>query len=350
MSPFPLAISIASWQHESMITPFILSRSSIVKLRLACIVALFLPSAPAFADDFERGLVALNQKNNDLAIAYFNAHIRLEPKHALAYCNRGIAYSNKKDYDKAIADFTQAVRFDPNLADAFYCRGNLLSEKKEYDKAIADYSNAVNIDPMYAVAYFNRGNAHTEKKEHDKAITDYSRVIHLNPKDFEAYTNRGNAYTDKKEYDKAIADYTQAIRLEPKDAVAHNNRGYAYFCKKEYEKASVDYSQAIRLEPMYAKACANLGWLLSTCPNDALRNGQKAIELATKAGELSHWKVAQNHEVLAAANAETGNFMEAVKWQKLALEVGFANEAEKEAARQRLKLYEEGKRYRVDNR
>ena len=41
-----------------------------------------------------------------------------------------------------------------------------------------------------------------------------------------------------------------------------------------------------------------------------------------------------------AANAAAGNFPEAVKWQKKAIELGFDDQARTEKARQRLKLYE----------
>ncbi len=150
-------------------------------------------------------------------------------------------------------------------------------------------------------------------------------------------------YFKKKEYDKARKDYSEAIRLNRKFADAHFNRGNVYGTKKEYDKAIKDYNEAIHLDPQLAIAYANLAWVLSTCPKDDVRDGRKAIEHATKACKLSEWKNGYHLASLAAAHAQNGNFKEAVKWQKKAIELGFVDEKGMEKGRQRLKLYEEGK-------
>jgi hypothetical protein len=49
---------------------------------------------------------------------------------------------------------------------------------------------------------------------------------------------------------------------------------------------------------------------------------------------------------LAAAKAESGNFKEAIKWQKKVIELVLDNKELTEKARQQLKLYEEDKPYR----
>jgi tetratricopeptide (TPR) repeat protein len=74
-----------------------------------------------------------------------------------------------------------------------------------------------------------------------------------------------------------------------------------------------------------------------------VRDGKKALELAKKACELSQWNNAECLETLAAAHAELGNFKEAVKCQKQAIELGFDDEDRLKKARQQLKLYEDSK-------
>jgi Tetratricopeptide repeat len=137
------------------------------------------------------------------------------------------------------------------------------------------------------------------------------------------YNRSANVYEDNKEYDKAIADYSEAIRLEPTHGAAFIGRGIAYTGNKKYDKAISDFSEAIRLDPSSAYAYSNLAWVLATCPEAVLRNGEKAIENATQACELSHWKNANHLDTLAAAKAESKNFDEAVKWQKKAMDLRF---------------------------
>jgi tetratricopeptide (TPR) repeat protein len=192
---------------------------------------------------------------------------------------------------------------------------------------------------------FKRGVAALKEQDYDLAIACFSAMIRDNPKEAAAYNNRGIAYLGKEEYGRAIEDLTVAIRLDPRNAAAYNNRGVASRFKKDYGKAIRDYSEAIRLAPKYADAYTNLAWLYATCPDDKVRDGKKALQNARKACELTGWKNAGVLDKLAAACAESGQFKEAVKWQKKALEIGW-DDKEEEKARKRLKLYEADKPYR----
>lgn len=233
------------------------------------------------------------------------------------------------------------------FADDFQ-RGYEAFKKGDYDSAILHFSAYIREHPKEAGIYIYRGLAYFDKKEYDKAIKDYSEAIRLDPKNPAFYVNRGVAHRLKKEYDKAIKDYSEAIRLNPKCAEAYNSRGAAYWYKKEYDKAIQDISETVRLKPKDARACNTFAWLLATCPKDSVRDGRKALELATKACELSEWKATAYLGTLAAAHAETKNFKEAVKWQKKALTLEYDTAEAKEKARRRLELYEAHKPYRDD--
>jgi cytochrome c-type biogenesis protein CcmH/NrfG len=133
---------------------------------------------------------------------------------------------------------------------------------------------------------------------------------------------------------------------DPKDAKGYVERGDDYVDQGEYDKAVADYKEAMRLAPEEAEAYNSLAWLLATCTEDRVRDGKKAVELATKACELSKWEDAEIVGTLAAAHAECGHFDEAVKWQKKALKLGFDTDEDTKAARAQLKLYEAGKPFR----
>ena len=103
---------------------------------------------------------------------------------------------------------------------------------------------------------------------------------------------------------------------------------------KEYKKA-IDLN--LKDSPVYI----NLAWLLATCPETSLRNGQKAVALAEAAQALAGIESPQLLDTLAAAYAEAGQYDEAVETAKraLALNATRNNHRLAEAIQSRLNLY-----------
>jgi tetratricopeptide (TPR) repeat protein len=114
----------------------------------------------------------------------------------------------------------------------------------------------------------------------------------------------------------------------------------------QFQEARQSFEEAVEAGPQSADAYSALAWSLATHWADPIRDGKKAIELAKKACELTEWKNPHFLDTLAAAYAEAGQFVEAVKWQKKALEHPEAFDAVGlEQAMQRLRLYEALKPY-----
>jgi tetratricopeptide (TPR) repeat protein len=196
-------------------------------------------------------------------------------------------------------------------------------------------------------ADLSQGIACLESRDYDTAVEHFSEAIRLNPKNAEAYNFRGVAWKYKGQFDNMIRDCTEAIRIDPNFAVAFHNRGRAWRGKKEYDKAIQDFTQATSADPLYGGAYNSLAWLRATLPDAKYRNGQQAVEFATKACELAGWKNGEWLSTLAAAYAELGNFEKAVIWQTRALELASADEAE--ALKSQLKLYQGRRPYRQMN-
>jgi tetratricopeptide (TPR) repeat protein len=186
---------------------------------------------------------------------------------------------------------------------------------------------------------FRRGN-------YDSAIAHLDEAIRLDPRSARAYHGRGVAFFHKKEYDRAIASLTEAIGLEPENDGAFFDRGLARWHAGQAREAVADFTQATELNPRNDDAWGGLAWALATAPDTGLRDGKRAVDLAKKACELTAWKNPLHLSSLAAAHAECGDFTEALRWHRKAMESPDFPADKKDRAKQRLALYEQGKPHR----
>lgn len=160
------------------------------------------------------------------------------------------------------------------------------------------------------------------------------------------YEQAGN-WLQKGDYDRALKNYDHAIRIDPDRAAFWNNRGFTWHMKgiEDKDRASCeeralsDYAQALRLDPQRHAAMNNRAWLRATTKVERCRNGKLAVEEATKACQLTGWRNALYLDTLAVACAEAGDFEQAIRWQRKALEDQSYRERESATAGERLALF-----------
>ncbi len=200
-------------------------------------------------------------------------------------------------------------------------------------------------DPFF---HYSRGEHLLEVRDFDEAIKAYDEAIRLDPNDADFFLGRGFGWFSKKDFDKAIVDYSEAICLDPEYAVAFWHRGRAWASKKRFGQAIKDYEEAIRLDPKDGRFYGDLAWLLATCEDENVRDGKRALQLATKGCELGFWDSGPELEALAAAYAELGQFGEAKRYQRKAIGAsGFRGSDAKDQLK-RLQLYKQKQPYRED--
>lgn len=274
---------------------------------------------PKIREIIEQSTELCDAGNSAQAIEILNDALRVVSDSAL-YAARGLAFERARDFDRAIQDYSTAVRLEPFQALIRLNRGRVLMKQRRFVEAIDDFDRAIELSPQNARAHRLRAFCHEQLDRIDDAIAGYKRAIELAPTYALAHHNLGLIWLVRGQWTLAIEHLDAAYMLKPSDATPLITRSEAHSALGIFPLAMSDLQAAIRQHPNNWLATARLAWLLSTCPDPSFRDGAQAIELATRACNMTGWKNATALEALAAAYAETGDFNQAQRWQSAVIE------------------------------
>jgi Flp pilus assembly protein TadD len=177
--------------------------------------------------------------------------------------------------------------------------------------------------------------------------TLWRATLARNPDSGLAHNNLGAILRQKGALDGAITQYQAALETMPDNESIHFNLARALYLKGRVADAIAQFQSALQLAPADVEVQNNLAWLLATARQTELRNGEKAVQLARQAGDLSGGKNPVILGTLAAALAEAGRFPEAVATAQRALLLAQAQTNTRLAAQLQMEinLYQAGRAY-----
>jgi tetratricopeptide (TPR) repeat protein len=220
-------------------------------------------------------------------------------------------------------------------------RASVYQEKDDAEKALADVDQVLKAHPDLPIAMRFRASILAQSGKFDLAARQLEELQKSEPADLEVELQLGLFYSAEKQYKKAIEKFQAVLEKQPENAVALRGRGDVLLSLGRQAEAIADYEKAIKIDPDDTGVLNNLAWVLATSPDEKLRNGKRAIELATKACELTEYKKPHILSTLAAGYAETGDFNTALKWSQKAVDTG--DEDQIEALKKELESYKAGK-------
>lgn len=197
----------------------------------------------------------------------------------------------------------------------------VLMDKKDINGAVAHLETAVEINPKFPQAQNNLGMILSNIGRVDESIPHFEKCLEADPKYAEGHNNYGAALRRQGKIDEAIAHFKTATELDPKYALAQFNLGKTLLIAGQAPGAADAYLAGMKLQPQFVKNKAvqrdvyQIAWTLATSPNDAFRNGKKAVELAQEGYAPSEGNTLLM-SALAAGYAESGDFQRAVSTAK----------------------------------
>jgi tetratricopeptide (TPR) repeat protein len=292
------------------------------------------------------GLALMLDDKLEAAEAAFDRAVKLDVKAAGPRLQRARVRALRGQRDDAITDLDEAVRLAPDEAMPLVLRARILQQAGQSDRAAADLERVLRRLPDHPAALELRGLIAAERQDYAAAISDFRKLAAQKPDDSVLVGQLGMLYLAAKQPRQAIKRFSRAIELDEGNFASWRGRSDAAISIGDHPAALADLERALTLEPDDSGVLNNLAWLLATSPDESLRDGKRAIELARKACEATEWKQPHIVSTLAAGYAESGDFTEARKYSRQAVEAEGTSPEVKQQLEGELASYQADKPWR----
>ena len=111
-----------------------------------------------------------------------------------------------------------------------------------------------------------------------------------------------------------------ALKDFPLNITARDDLGVLLVQAGDIPGAIAQWETSLQIDPYDGNALNNLAWILATYPDDSIRNGQRAVQMAESATVLPGGDTPIVLRTLAAAYAESGDFAKAMDTARHAAE------------------------------
>ena len=183
------------------------------------------------------------------------------------------------------------------------------------------FKHALAVTTNNDVAENNLGIVFLQKGQLDEAISLLKSAVDLRPDNSPAHENLAKALLQKGQVADALVHYRKLLELQPDNMEAHNIVGTVLVQQGQIREGVEEWQKVLEIQPDNGNALNNLAWVLATAPDDSLRDGSRAVQLAEQALQISGDRIPIVFRTLAAAYAENQQFPQAIETAQQGLEL-----------------------------
>lgn len=303
----------------------------------------------------ELGDRLLEQGQLAAADVQYRAALDIDADHFRARLGLARSLSRAGRREEARREFETLLADHPTSAAAHSGLAVCLASMGRVDLAVESFRAAVELAPDNRHWRVGYGRALVECGELRLAADVLRPVVEAagQPPDelaVEALGLTGTALAGTGRPEEAIDSLHRVLAAEPKRAgIREELAGILASAGRDREAADL-LRQGLALEPQDGRTALALAWILATSPDDRVRDGVQAVQLAERwLLTPAQQRDGSRLDTLACAYAEAGRFEDAVKAAERA--VAMANQANKpelaQAMSERLELFRQRRPYRA---
>lgn len=246
------------------------------------------------------------------AAAHYGEAVRIIPNEPYNLTDYGHALLDSGRIDEAIARLEEAIHLLPDFADAHFFLGIAKARQGRNPEAVKHLELALVRDPSLMGAHLHLGNAYAAQSLWAQAITHLQKWLQVDPRSVEGMVKLAQCYHSLGNQAAADDMLKRAADADPKNPYPLAILAQMATWNGDIDAAISLYNRALTLDPRYADAANNLALILATHPDEAYRDGPRAVQLAEVAVAARNRQDPVSLDTLAAALAEVGRYPEAV--------------------------------------
>lgn len=261
----------------------------------------------------------------DEALELYRELVREDDASAVAHYNLGRLLADRGDLEDAVTQLRRAVELAPDFGNAHYNLATALDRWGRTEEALEAASRAIEAQPEDRGSRLLLARLLGRAGHHDRAEDELRTLLEADADDSEALLAlaavleaRASALGQAGRYAEAAAAYDRVVELAPGDASGHFGRATALLLAGEDAEARARLEASVQAHPDDLALRHALARLLATAGDPAVRDGERALELATEV--FQSYASVEHGATVAMALAELGRFDEAAAWQQRVIE------------------------------
>jgi tetratricopeptide (TPR) repeat protein len=260
---------------------------------------------------------------------------------ALAYEVAGADALDRADWDAAADSFRKGIAIAPEEPSLHHKLGTALALKGDTRGAVEQFQEALRVSPTFAKAHYSLGLMLVSNGQPQEAAAHWLAAIKAEPGYIEPRLQLANLLRRSGQFEASLAHYDFITKADPRVAEARFGYGASLVRLRRYDEARERFESGMRdypAEPAFAEATARL---LAAAPDDKVRDGARTLAIAQSLVDRG-LRSFDMLETMAMAQAEVGQFSDAVMWQRDAIDTAERTADRGIAARitDNLRLYE----------
>ena len=300
-------------------------------------------------------LTAQQVRHWENSVSLFSHTLSVEPRNYVAENRLGDGLLTQGNLPEAITHLSKAVEINPADPDAVFGLGAALASAGRPVEAIGWYQQNLITHPDHPNTLSGLADVLANQGRTNEALAAYQKRLALKPELGPDHAGFAALLARMGRTAEAETHFRAGLRLEPASSLSHYNLAVFLSSQNRVTEADEHFARAAGMEPAIfqihlqwavhlirtqrpteavaqlrkavrlfeesAPLCDLLARVLAAHPDDRLRNGTQAMELAEKACRLTEGKHPGYLDTLAASQAEAGRFSQAVATLQRALQL-----------------------------